>query len=262
MDWKEVSAENIYGWIPGNSDKMPLKTREFAQNWEDQTIVVQAYYDAISVVPAISPGAESSINIVALLEIAEILRKANPNYSILFLATAGHFQGLAGINDFVYRHSRGSSYFDEKMSEDQKIDFDIMFNLDLSSRSRQSIAFGIIGTFYNPEWKTDSYVKYMLTPYSKRLSALVKVFLDSTRHIEGLAPAKRMEKLYARTIGIRDEAVQFVGKKALTFSTPNDTRPLIDTPLDEPQFIKISNVKSQLENIATMLVWGVKIQSC
>ncbi|MEE3234452.1 MAG: FtsX-like permease family protein [Candidatus Latescibacterota bacterium] len=257
MDWEEVRAENIFGWLPGNADQMPLKTRESAQKWEDQVIVIQAYYDAISVVPAIGPGAENAVSIVTLLEIAKILQKTKPNYSILFLATAGHFEGMAGINDFVYRHSRGSSYFDEKMRKDQRIDFDLMFTLDLSSRSRQSIAFGT-GTFYNPEWKTDSYVKYMLTPYSKRLSAVVEeVFSDSTRHIEGLAPSKRTWKNYMPIpLAFASEAVQFVGKKALTFSTPNDTRPFVDTPLDNPHLIDIQNVKSQIENISTMLVWG------
>ena len=257
MDWQEVQAENLLAWIPGSSEQMPIKSRESVQEWKDQVIVIQAYYDAISVVPAISPGAESSVSIVALLEIAEILQKTKPRYSILFLATSGHFEGLAGINNFVYRHSRGSSYFDEKMNKDQRIDFDLMFTLDLSSRSRQSIAFGT-GTFYNPEWKTDSYVKYMLTPYSKRLSAVVEeVFLDSTRHIEGLAPAKRTWKNYMPVpLAFASEAVQFVGKKALTFSTPNDTRPFVDTPLDTPNFVNIQNVKTQIENISTMLVWG------
>ena len=148
---------------------MPSTSREDPQAWKEQVIVIQAYYDAMSVVPARAPGAENASGIVALLKLIETLRAHRPNYSVLFLATSGHFQGLEGINDFLYRHSRGSEYFRERMSEGDRIDFDLMLSLDLSSHGQRSVTFGT-GAFYNPEWQTDSYVKYMLTPYSKRLS--------------------------------------------------------------------------------------------
>ena len=185
MDWEAVEARNIYGWLPGSEAMMPPKSREGDQAWKEQVIVVQAYYDAMSVVPARAPGAENAAGIVALLKLVEALREQRPHYSVLFLATSGHFQGLEGINDFLYRHSRGSEYFRERMADAERIDFDLMLSLDLSSHGQRSASFGM-GTFYNPEWQTDNYVKYMLTPYSKRMSqAVEEIFVDSTRHYEG-----------------------------------------------------------------------------
>ena len=194
MDWEGVEAYNVYGYLPGSPEMLPAKSREQPQAWKDQTIVIQAYYDAISVVPALAPGAENAAGIVALLQLVELLKEHRPHYSVLFLATSGHFEGLSGINDFLYRHSRRSDYFRERMNPAERIDFDLMLSLDLSSHADRTASFGM-GTFYNPKWRTDNYIKYMLTPYSKRLSlAVEETFGDTTRHYEGIAPPKRTWK--------------------------------------------------------------------
>ena len=257
MDWESVSAQNVYGWLPGSDELMPSTSREDRQAWKEQVIVIQAYYDAMSVVPARAPGAENASGIVALLKLIETLRAYRPNYSVLFLATSGHFQGLEGINDFLYRHSRGSEYFRERMSEGERIDFDLMLSLDLSSHGQRSVTFGT-GTFYNPEWQTDSYVKYMLTPYSKRLSlAVEEIFSDSTRHYEGIAPAKRTWKNFMPIpLAFASEAASFVGQKALAIATANDGRKAIDTPVDLPDSMNMGNLTRQIRTLAAMLAWA------
>ena len=58
MDWREQPAWNIRGMVAGSDPEL-----------RDQTIVVDAYYDGISVVPALAPSAETSCSIVALLEL-------------------------------------------------------------------------------------------------------------------------------------------------------------------------------------------------
>ncbi len=257
MDWEAVEARNIYGWLPGSEAMMPPKSREGDQAWKEQVIVVQAYYDAMSVVPARAPGAENAAGIVALLKLVEALREQRPHYSVLFLATSGHFQGLEGINDFLYRHSRGSEYFRERMADAERIDFDLMLSLDLSSHGQRSASFGM-GTFYNPEWQTDNYVKYMLTPYSKRLSqAVEEIFVDSTRHYEGIAPPKRTWKNYMPIpLAFASEAAAFVGQKALALATANDARRSIDTPLDVPEAMNMGNLTRQIRTLAAMLAWA------
>jgi len=257
MDWQEVEARNLYGWLPGSEEMLPARSRAEPQAWKEQTIVIQAYYDAISVVPGLAPGAENAAGIVAMLELIEILKAHRPKYSILFLATSGHFQGLAGINDFLYRHSRRSDYFREKMSDTERIDFELMFSLDLSSHAERSASFGM-GTFYNPNWMTDNYVKYMLTPYSKRLSlAIEEIFDDPTRHYEALAPPKRTWKNFIPIpLAFASEAAAFVGQKALTLATANDARERIDTPLDVPEAMNIDNLSRQIETLAAMLAWS------
>jgi len=257
MDWESVTSRNIYGWLPGTGDTLPAKSREGTQVWKDQVIVIQAYYDAISVVPALAPGAENAASIVALLQLAETLAKHRPQYSVLFLATSGHFEGLEGINDFLYRHSRGSEYFRERMSADERIDFDLMLSLDLSSHGDRSVSFGM-GTFYNPKWQTDNYIKYMLTPYSKRLSlAVEEIFADTTRHYEGITPPKRTWKNYMPIpLAFASEAAAFVGQKALALSTANDARERVDTPLDLPESMNMDNLTRQIRTLAAMMAWA------
>ena len=257
MDWESVRAQNVYGWLPGTEALMPSTSREDRQAWKEQIIVIQAYYDAMSVVPARAPGAENAAGIVALLQLIETLQAYRPNYTVLFLATSGHFQGLEGINDFLYRHSRGSEHFRERMPEIDRIDFDLMLSLDLSSHGQRSVTFGS-GTFYNPEWQTDSYVKYMLTPYSKRLSlAVEEVFSDSTRHYEGIAPAKRTWKNFMPIpLAFASEAAAFVGQKALAIATANDARKSVDTPVDLPKSMNIGNLTRQIRTLAAMIAWA------
>ena len=259
MDWEAVEARNIYGWLPGKEGPLPEKSRERPQDWKDQVIVIQAYYDAISVVPALAPGAESAAGIVALLQLAEMLQHHLPFYSVLFLATAGHFEGLAGTNDFLYRHSRRSGYFRERIPARERIDFDLMLSLDLSSHNSRTATFGM-GTFYNPTWKTDNYVKYMLTSYSRRLSlAVEEIFADTTRHLEAVAPAKRTWKNYMPTpLAFASEAASFAGQKALAVATPNDLRRWVDTPLDEPAKVDLVNLTRQIETLAGMVLWAVR----
>ena len=62
--------------------------------------MVGAYYDAMSVVPALAPGAESASGAAALLEVIRSLQRHGSRHSFLFLATSAHFEGLTGINDF------------------------------------------------------------------------------------------------------------------------------------------------------------------
>lgn len=257
MDWEGVEAHNVYGYLPGSPQMLPAKSREKPQAWQDQTIVIQAYYDAISVVPALAPGAENAAGIVALLQLVELLQAHRPHYSVLFLATSGHFEGLSGINDFLYRHSRRSDYFRERMSAVERIDFDLMLSLDLSSHAARTASFGM-GTFYNPKWRTDNYVKYMLTPYSKRLSlAVEETFGDTTRHYEGIAPPKRTWKNFMPIpLAFASEAAAFVGYKALALATANDARERIDTPLDLPEAVDTANLTRQIQTLAAMLAWA------
>ncbi|MBM3457072.1 MAG: FtsX-like permease family protein, partial [Armatimonadetes bacterium] len=70
----------------------------------DQVIVLHAYYDAMSCVPNLAPGAENAISISALLELARVYKKYPPRRTVWFVATTAHFMGLQGIKAFLERH--------------------------------------------------------------------------------------------------------------------------------------------------------------
>ena len=258
MDWEQVQAHNIYGYLHGRNEPMPVAEWREEQQWKDQVIVVHAHYDAISVVPALAPGAESATGIAALLELASLLRQPSPGYTVLFLATAGHFQGLAGVNDFLYRHSRTSAHFRDRIAENDRIDFRLFIGLDLSSHGH-SVGCFTMGTFYNSTWANDDYRKNLMAHYARTFTRYSEqLFADSTRYVDAVAPEKRSWKNFMPApLGLDSEAAVFVGKEAISFVTPNQLRQRVDTPVDRLEYVDVEQLTRQTETIAGLLAKGV-----
>lgn len=97
IDWQKVKAENILGHLKGTDPRL-----------SKQQVVLQAYYDSISVAPMLAPGAENACSIAALMELARCFKASPPKRSITFLATAGHFEAMAGEKAFLARRMRGA----------------------------------------------------------------------------------------------------------------------------------------------------------
>ena len=89
VDWETRKGHNIYGIVPGrNPNKLKM------------TAVV-AYYDAPSLVPELAPGAEAAGAVAAMYELMERLKSRPPERSVLFIATGGHQQAMAGEKQAV-----------------------------------------------------------------------------------------------------------------------------------------------------------------
>ncbi len=95
MPWEKVRARNIVGVIRGTDPKL-----------RNEWMVVHSFYDGTSVVPSLAPGAESTCGIAGLMELARIYKDPRfaPKRSVMFVATSAHFQGLAGMREFIERH--------------------------------------------------------------------------------------------------------------------------------------------------------------
>ena len=89
VDWEERVTRNVYGFLAGTD---PDIGREL--------IVLEAYYDSISVVPSLAPGAAQGCSLAALLALADHFAAHPPKRSVLFLASGGHAQGFAGVRHF------------------------------------------------------------------------------------------------------------------------------------------------------------------
>jgi len=85
--WKQVEAYNIVGILPGESS--------------DDFIVVSAHYDTWGIVPALPTSLDEATNIGVLLELARVLSQKRLKRTLVFVALAGHWQGLAGAREFV-----------------------------------------------------------------------------------------------------------------------------------------------------------------
>ncbi len=104
MDWERRSAWNVMGTIPGYD---PLL--------KEDVVVLEGYYDAMSVVPALAPGAEQAASVTALLELARYFRENPPARTVVFLATSAHHLGMRGVDDFIQRYLRKEDPFVDHM---------------------------------------------------------------------------------------------------------------------------------------------------
>jgi len=93
MTWESVRVPNVVGYIPGKDSVL-----------SKQIVVISAYFDSWSIVPALSYGATDSLGVSDLLEIARFLSTHRPDRSILIVGLAGHYQGLWGAREFVEKH--------------------------------------------------------------------------------------------------------------------------------------------------------------
>ena len=92
MTWERRKGQNIRGFLEGNDPVL-----------KDELVVVTAYFDSMSIVPAMAPGADPTGGIAGMLELARIFKRETfrPGRSMLFVATDAHFQGLAGMRAFM-----------------------------------------------------------------------------------------------------------------------------------------------------------------
>ncbi len=97
MVWRKRPAYNIIGRIAGTDPRL-----------KRQQVVIESYYDAMSVTPSHAPGAENAVSCAALLELVKTFVDQPPKRTVLFLATGGHFEGLAGAKEFIARRTRGA----------------------------------------------------------------------------------------------------------------------------------------------------------
>ncbi|HOM83376.1 MAG TPA: M28 family peptidase, partial [Armatimonadota bacterium] len=91
--WQKRPARNVVGWVEGTDPK-----------FKDQVIVIESYYDSMSVVPDLAPGAESACGVATQIELARLYAGEKPRRSILFLSTGAHHLALKGIRAYIEQH--------------------------------------------------------------------------------------------------------------------------------------------------------------
>ena len=86
VTWQPKKVRNVIGVLPGKGTS-------------HEALVVTAHYDSGSVVPELAPGAEESLSLAALLEYARALApyRGQLERDVVFIATAGHAQGMTGV---------------------------------------------------------------------------------------------------------------------------------------------------------------------
>ena len=239
MDWESRPAWNILGWVGGSDSELG-----------QDTVAVQAYYDASSVVPAIAPGAEASMSVAALLEVARHLQADPPERRVLVLATSAHFQSRQGIGDFLRRHARRHTYYAERLVD--PIDIDLFIGLDLSSGSDQlglwNNTYDIALTrFFAP-------LARLIVEHGKQVAGALG--RDPNRAlVNGVSPLKGIgwTSYMPEPIITDGSMVMDAGLPALSLATVLDARLPVGTPLDRVAGVSFPNLYRQVDLLKGVL---------
>jgi len=133
MNLAPVIGTTLIGVIPGHSDLQPA--------------ALVAPFDAVSPVPALSPGAGQSCSAAALLELASELVRRPPGRTVLLIFTSGHYQNMSGMRhlvkdlqdpdaDFAFGLADLLSPGESGANPAGVAQSVVFFSLDLSARSR------------------------------------------------------------------------------------------------------------------------------
>jgi len=156
MKWEEIKVPNIVGFLPGSDSA-----------YSSQIAVVSAYYDSFSIVPSLSFGATDSLGVAELLQLASFMSTHKPKRPVLFVALAGHYQGLWGAREFVEKH------FNELQS------FVFFTAIDLSSDTDQ------IGVYASGSTYSYTYPTILTQRYTWLASRLFGPYLSEMKMILG-----------------------------------------------------------------------------
>jgi ABC-type antimicrobial peptide transport system permease subunit len=235
MRWKEITAYNIIGYISGSE-------------YPNSIIVVSSHYDSWSVVPSISPGAEDSLGISILLEVARYFGKNPPIYTIWFTCFSGFYQNIAGPTEWAE-----NVFFSKEVQCGNKT---ILLHIDLDI-STDTNAIDILFTG-PPYWFGD--VAEMAGTYITVQTSIQK-YLSHT-DVQGLVRYNIASMRWGTQQALRDWiwfyqlAVQPTIRVALvgfTMRTQYANRPTFFTPLNDIEYIKWENLKPQARIIVTTI---------
>jgi len=247
MRWEQALVRQISARIPGIDPHL-----------SSQTIVLSAYYDSTSVVPALSPGAESACGVAGLLEVTRYLTQHPPRRSVKLLVLPGHFQALSGVR--AYAHT--NIYKDRKESK-PGVDPYLFIGLDLSSR-RNSFGAFFKGYFYD-HGGYNSKIKGYLSGFSAKIGEWANQVngkgmpAESLTYQSGIIAegGRTWESLLPDLAAFDAEVIGQSGLPAITLATTGDPRSVVGTPLDT--FANMQ--KEALENVRRQTMacaWLVK----
>ena len=250
MQWRKVEARNLLVWMEGTDPSR-----------RDTLVCIQAYYDSMSVVPAVAPGAEAACGMAAMLEIARVLKAHPPKCSVLFLATSGHYLAHAGITAFLQEHSRKRSPF-EKETE-KPIHPALMLCLELSSRN-QTIGVTFADGTHGGTPAASLYTREFLRHANRFCAYATELRGVLNREPEDLCLNLVMPErggswrpFLPENISLDGTRALFAAMPAITLATVYDPRLAVDTPLDRPADVNLPNLTLQTRFLACALLMGL-----
>ena len=239
MTWREVIAQNLVAVIPGSDATL-----------KEEVVFLAAYYDAVSPVPALAPGAEQAVSAAALLELAQGFAEKPPKRTVALLWTAGHFQNMAGMRHFAPLLLAAAGQREGEVEETallrrlSVLKTRFLVGLDLSSHGPR------LGAFRPRE---PYRVSLLAPPITERLLKLVTAYEDSALGGERVL-VNGLKQDFARqglggmglTVPLDAAVAALTGCPALAFCTVNDSRARFDVPDDDSAAVRFDWLAGQV----------------
>lgn len=252
-------------WQPARAVTLLAKLTEGtapAGSTDAAPVIFHAYYDSISVVPDLSPGAEQACGAAVLLELSRYFAGKPTRRPVYALFTGAHGQALAGMVDLTARLRRGLK---EGWTDAEKGSLlaamgqpGLFVGLDLSSRSDRCGIFAL-GRFRGQ-------YEHLLRPKFKVLAETLDKYAQSlvtTAPGEGIAAADATATPYVvdcvnltRGRGwwtyfpyqapFESEVPVVAGFPGITLATVNDDRRYVDTPGDRFERLRLDVLERQV----------------
>lgn len=250
MAWEERPAWNVIGEIQGSDPKL-----------RNQTVYLEAYYDSMSIVPELAPGADSASGVATMIELARLFKKYPPARTVRFLATGAHFLSLGGIRSYLSQHLNdltvgepatrpgkflGLIPYTDDYHKKQQINY--FCALDLSSHSNR------VGIFFK-----GMYYDYSETGVTDLFADFARVCREDAEKVgwdspeanggfaDGVNPVsgKPWRTYIVGKVALDNEPVTLGGGRGVCFLTTDDSRALVDTPFDRIEGMNLAKLARQ-----------------
>jgi hypothetical protein len=245
----------VWGTMPGLPKWFPAAGKNKVL-WSDKQVVLQAYTDSNSVVPALAPGAEEAGGLVALMDVLGAMKENPVPASVIFLATSGHGHALSGSHDWLARHVRRRPAFTKSITGSEAVKVDYFISLDLSSGDGRVASFSQ-GTFYWG-WEGNLVAQNAMAGQARILDDHAKKLWGAGAaeyYLNGVSPPTRSWKdLLGYRAAFDSEAATLTGTLALALATPFDARLKCDTPLDTPDRVDTAALSRQVATVRALLL--------
>ncbi|MBN2451488.1 MAG: M28 family peptidase, partial [Lentisphaeria bacterium] len=250
VSWERCSAVNILARITAGKGGVSADDPDAAP------VVFHAYYDSISVVPDLAPGAEQACGAAALLELARVFAGTETDRPVYVLFTSGHGQALAGMLHFVaaLRQAQAGGKGEAAPPLLAALGRPGLFvGLDLSTRSRQFGVFAL-GRFRGQ-------YEHKLRPKFSILAAELAAYAASCAASSGdgaegasenvldcvnLTRGRHWWTYFPYQAPFESEVPVLAGIPGITFATVNDDRRHVDTPEDRPENLRFDLFEEQI----------------
>ncbi len=223
--WVEGESGNLEATLPGETD---------------ETILLAAYADSMSVTPGLNPGAQQATGLVALLETLRILRDQPRKRTIKVAILGSHFLGLRGAREYVATWGNRAPIV-------------AGLTLDLSGGSSSLGSFGR-GWFY--ETRDDT--RAVVSQFSRILREHATVMwdkvgvrsareclIDTVNNSDGRPWKNTVPGRFA----VDAEPFVLAQLPVLTIATTEDLRALHDTPKDTLDRVRMDVLLSQTRRV-------------